>query len=140
MPNPSPNLLVVQSDKNARVYSTITRDCRSMHNAILVPFGIRRVSIKFYKRTTCFEIMFKNLTASFLKLVQWQPQPNNKIQLFYVKFVIHIGPCSIVSPMVSDSNFTLTVHSPKLNQAKTHFLSHLGEKREKIWLDRDLNP
>ena len=75
--------------------------------------------------------MFKNLTASFLKLVQWQPQPNNKIQLFYVKFVIHIGPCSIVSPMVSDSNFTLTVHSPKLNQAKTHFLSHLGEKKGK---------
>ena len=28
-----------------------------------------------------------------------------------------------------DSNFTLAVHSPKLNQAKTHFLSHLGEKK-----------
>ena len=30
-----------------------------------------------------------------------------------------------------NSNFTLTVHSPKLNQAKTHFLSHLGEKKRK---------
>jgi len=38
-----------------------------MHDAILVPFGIGRVSIKFYKRTTCFEIMFKNLTASFFE-------------------------------------------------------------------------
>jgi hypothetical protein len=39
-----------------------------------------------------------------------------------------------------NSNFTQAVHSPKLGHAKTHFLSHFGEKREKIWLDRDLNP
>ena len=39
-----------------------------------------------------------------------------------------------------NSNFTLAVHSPKLGQAKTHCLSHFGEKREKIWLDQDLNP
>ena len=38
-----------------------------------------------------------------------------------------------------NSNLNLAVHSPKLNQAKTHFLSHLVEKKEKIWL-RDLNP
>ena len=30
-----------------------------------------------------------------------------------------------------NSNLTLAVHSPKLNQAKTHFLSHLGEKKRK---------
>ena len=30
-----------------------------------------------------------------------------------------------------NSNFTLTVHSPKLNHAKTHFLSHFGEKKRK---------
>ena len=30
-----------------------------------------------------------------------------------------------------NSNFTLAVHSPKLNKAKTHFLSHIGEKNEK---------
>ena len=30
-----------------------------------------------------------------------------------------------------NSNFTLAVHSPKLNQVKTHFLSHLGEKKRK---------
>ena len=30
-----------------------------------------------------------------------------------------------------NSNFTLAVHSPKLNQAKTHFLSHFGEKKKK---------
>ena len=35
-----------------------------------------------------------------------------------------------------NSNFTMAVHSPKLGQAKTHF----GEKKEKIWLDQDLNP
>ena len=29
------------------------------------------------------------------------------------------------------SNFTLAVHSTKLNPAKTHFLSHLGEKKRK---------
>ena len=34
-----------------------------------------------------------------------------------------------------NSNFTLAVHSPKLGQAKTHFLSHFGEKKEKTWLD-----
>ena len=39
-----------------------------------------------------------------------------------------------------NSNLTLAVHSPKLNQAKNHFLSHLGGKKEKIWLDQDLNP
>ena len=32
-------------------------------------------------------------------------------------------------------NFTLAAHSPKFGQTKTHFLSHLGEKkREKILL------
>ena len=30
-----------------------------------------------------------------------------------------------------NSNFTLVVHSPKLNHAKTHFLSHFEEKKEK---------
>ena len=30
-----------------------------------------------------------------------------------------------------NSNFTLAVHSPNFGQAKTHFLSHLKEKREK---------
>ena len=30
-----------------------------------------------------------------------------------------------------NSNFTLAVHSPKLNQAKTHFLSHFSEKKRK---------
>ena len=30
-----------------------------------------------------------------------------------------------------NSNFTLAVHSPKLWQAKTHFLSHFGGKKEK---------
>ena len=30
-----------------------------------------------------------------------------------------------------NSNFTLAVHSPKLNHAKTHFLSHFGEKKRK---------
>jgi hypothetical protein len=30
-----------------------------------------------------------------------------------------------------NSNFTLAAHSPKLNQAKTQFLSHLGEKKGK---------
>ena len=30
-----------------------------------------------------------------------------------------------------NSNFTLAVNSPKLDQAKTHFLSHLGEKEGK---------
>ena len=39
-----------------------------------------------------------------------------------------------------NSKFTLAAHSPKLGQAKTHFLSHFGEKKEKIWLDQDLNP
>ena len=39
-----------------------------------------------------------------------------------------------------NSNFTLAVHSPKLYQAKTHFLSHFGKKRAEIWLDWDLNP
>ena len=29
-----------------------------------------------------------------------------------------------------NSNFTPVAHSPKLNQAKTHFLSHLGEKKK----------
>ena len=29
------------------------------------------------------------------------------------------------------SNFSLAVHSPKLDQAKTHFLSHIGEKNKK---------
>ena len=28
-------------------------------------------------------------------------------------------------------NFTLAVHSPKFNQAKAHFLSHVGEKKRK---------
>ena len=32
-----------------------------------------------------------------------------------------------------NSNFTLAVNSPKLDQAKTHFLSHLGEKKKKIF-------
>ena len=40
-----------------------------------------------------------------------------------------------------NSNFTLEVHTPKLNQAKTHFSSRLVErKKEIIWLDRDLKP
>ena len=30
-----------------------------------------------------------------------------------------------------NSNFTLAVHSRKFGQAKTHFLSHVGEKKEK---------
>ena len=30
-----------------------------------------------------------------------------------------------------NSNFTLAVHSQKFGQAKTHFLSHFGEKKEK---------
>ena len=30
-----------------------------------------------------------------------------------------------------NSNFTLTVHSQKFGQAKTHFLSHVGEKKRK---------
>ena len=30
-----------------------------------------------------------------------------------------------------NSNFTLAVNTPKLDQAKTHFLSHLGEKKRK---------
>ena len=30
-----------------------------------------------------------------------------------------------------NSNFTLAVHSLKLNHAKTHFLSHFGEKKRK---------
>ena len=30
-----------------------------------------------------------------------------------------------------NSNFTLAVHSPKLDQAKTHYLSHIGEKKRK---------
>ena len=30
-----------------------------------------------------------------------------------------------------NSNFTLEVHSPKINQAKTHFLSHFEGKKEK---------
>ena len=38
-------------------------------------------------------------------------------------------------------SFTLAVHSPKLWQAKTHFLSHfLGKKGEKIRLGRDAHP
>ena len=37
-----------------------------------------------------------------------------------------------------NSNFTLAVRSPKLNHAKSHFLSHFGEKKK--WLDQDLNP
>ena len=36
-----------------------------------------------------------------------------------------------------NSNFTLAVRSRKFGQAKTHFLSHVGEK---IWLGQDLNP
>ena len=39
-----------------------------------------------------------------------------------------------------NSNFTLAIQSPKFGQAKTHLLSHLGKKREKIWLGQDLNP
>ena len=31
----------------------------------------------------------------------------------------------------ANPNFTLAVHSPKLNHAKTHFLSHFGEKKKK---------
>ena len=30
-----------------------------------------------------------------------------------------------------NSNFTLVVHSPKLDQAKTHYLSHIGEEKRK---------
>ena len=30
-----------------------------------------------------------------------------------------------------NSNFTLAVHSPKLNHAETHFLSHFGGKKGK---------
>ena len=30
-----------------------------------------------------------------------------------------------------NSKFTPAVHSPKLNHAKTHFLSHFGEKKRK---------
>ena len=29
-----------------------------------------------------------------------------------------------------NSNFTLAVHSPKLGQAQTHFLSYFGEKKK----------
>ena len=39
-----------------------------------------------------------------------------------------------------DSNFTLAVHSPKLNQAKTHFLSHLGEKKRKNMTRKGFEP
>ena len=30
-----------------------------------------------------------------------------------------------------NSNFTLAVHSQKFGQAKSHFLSHVGEKKRK---------
>ena len=38
---------------------------------------------------------------------------------------------TIVLKSVSNSNFTLAVQSPKLGQAKTHFLSHFWEKKRK---------
>ena len=52
-----------------------------------------------------------------------------------------LGCSKLLSLLKSvNSNFTLAVHSPKPNHAKTHFLSHFGEKKKKLWLDRDLNP
>ena len=39
-----------------------------------------------------------------------------------------------------NSNFTLTVRSRKFGQAKTHLLFHVGEKKRKKWLGRNLNP
>ena len=38
--------------------------------------------------------------------------------------------------LVSSNNFTLTVNSPKLWQAKTHFLSHFEGKKEKKYMAR----
>ena len=39
-----------------------------------------------------------------------------------------------------NSNFTLAVHSPKFGQAKTHLLSHSGEKRRKNMARLEFQP
>ena len=42
------------------------------------------------------------------------------------------GEIELSYPLKSvNSNLTLAVHSPKLGQAKTHFLSHFGGKKRK---------
>ena len=46
-------------------------------------------------------------------------------QVFENEIWLNLCPYTLKSV---NSNFTLEVHSPKLGQAKTHFLSHFGEK------------
>ena len=58
---------------------------------------------------------------------------NLKLAVYHI-FSLKLKPLDFLRSV--NSNFTLTVHSPKLWQAKTHF----GEKKEKIWLDQNLNP
>ena len=78
-------------------------------------------------KPTLFSVLLSQ--ASYPK-VQWTEMNMNIWSNFHILKLKSVN-----------SNFTLAVHSPKLNHAKTHFLSHFGEKKkEKIWLDQDLNP
>ena len=59
--NPIPNVLIVQSNENAWVFWTITRNGRAVNDTVLVPFVNKRGRIETDKGTTCVEIIFKYL-------------------------------------------------------------------------------
>ena len=60
----------------------------------------------------------------FYSFMEWTKTNVVTLYEFLSVFILH-------SLKSVNCNFTLAVHSPKLGRAKTHFLSHFGEKEGK---------